>query len=153
MHNDMVIKTWESVHWRSSFSLSSLFRGMASIVTTRAYQHTRLSPSDYHHSRLTGPTGSHPLLIIYDYHRARLACRHKSILECIMMVTEYGSHATSERWANIFNERDCVVPPYFDYRLLGIGCIMMLTEDGSRLSGTSRMIISTVAHRYSRLPP
>ena len=147
----------------SSFSLSSLFPGMASIVTTRAYRHTGLSPSDYHHSRLTGPTGSHPLLIIYDYHRARLACRHTSVLECIMMVTEYGSHATGKRWANIFSERDkCsasvlrVYQPaghYDDTAATHPGCIMMVTEDGSRLSGTSRIIISTVAHLYSRLPP
>ena len=100
-----------------------------------------------------GPAGSHPLLIIYDYHRARLACRHTSILECIMMVTEYGSHATGKRWANIFSEREKCVVRSHDTAATHPGCIMMVTEDGSRLSGTSRMIISTVAHLYSRLPP
>jgi hypothetical protein len=54
--------------------------GMASIVTTRASQNTGLSPSDYHHSRLT--------------------CRDAYIDECTIMDAEEGSHATIVRWSD-----------------------------------------------------
>ena len=59
-------------------------RGMTWSVTTRSYQYSRMSPSDYHHSRLTG--------------------RDAFIDQCPIMETEKGSLAAIEHelsWMSI----------------------------------------------------